>query len=73
MNEAGFRRRMVASHRTPESAARVTSTAWLRLAALVLVAAAIGLPINDLFRYALLAIATVLIFSGQISTRPSRC
>ena len=28
---------------------------WLKLAALVLVVAALGLPVNDLFRYALLA------------------
>jgi hypothetical protein len=42
---------------------------WLKLAALVLVAAALGLPINDLFRYALLVIATVLIVVGPISTR----
>ncbi len=63
---------MVASHRTSESAACLTSSAWFRLAALVLVVAAVGLPVNDLFRYALLAIATVMIFSGQVSTRPYR-
>jgi hypothetical protein len=39
----------------------------LKLAALVLVVAALGLPINDLFRYALLVIAAVLIFAGTLS------
>jgi hypothetical protein len=42
---------------------------WLKLAALVLVVAALGLPINDLFRYALLVVATVLIVVGPVSTR----
>ncbi len=32
--------------------------------------AALGLPINDLFRYALLLIASVAIFAGAISPRP---
>jgi len=40
---------------------------WLKLAALVLVVAALGLPINDLFRYALLVIATVLVVAGTVS------
>jgi hypothetical protein len=42
---------------------------WMKLAALVLVLAALGLPINDLFRYALLVIATVVVAVGQMSTR----
>jgi hypothetical protein len=42
---------------------------WLRLAAIVLVAATLGLPINDLFRFALLGIAIVVVFAGAISTR----
>src|SRR5215831_13815363 len=42
---------------------------WLKLAALVLVVAALGLPVNDLFRYALLVIATVLIVAGTVSAR----
>jgi hypothetical protein len=42
---------------------------WLRLAALILVIAALGLPINDLFRYALLVIAAVLIGAGRVSAR----
>ena len=42
---------------------------WLRLAALALVVAGLGLPINDLFRYALLLLAAVPIFAGHISNR----
>src|SRR5262245_66663326 len=42
---------------------------WLKLAALVLVVAALGLPVNDLFRYALLVIATVLVVAGAVSAR----
>jgi hypothetical protein len=40
---------------------------WLKLAALILVVAALGLPVNDLFRYALLVIATVLVVAGTVS------
>jgi hypothetical protein len=42
---------------------------WLKLAALVLVVAALGLPVNDLFRYALLVIATVLVVAGTVSAQ----
>src|SRR5262249_41563760 len=42
---------------------------WLKLAALVLVVAALGLPVNDLFRYALLVIATVMIVAGAGAPR----
>jgi hypothetical protein len=42
---------------------------WLKLAALVLVLAALGLPVNDLFRYALLVVATVLVVAGTVSAR----
>jgi hypothetical protein len=45
---------------------------WLKLAALVLVMAALGLPINDLFRYALLVVSAVLIFAGTLSARLRR-
>jgi hypothetical protein len=41
---------------------------WLKLAALALVVAGLGLPLNDLFHYAILVIATVLIFTGVITT-----
>ena len=46
--------------------------AWYRLAALTLVVAALGLPINDLWRFALLVVAAVAILRGTISTRSSR-
>src|SRR5262245_7373113 len=39
---------------------------WLKLAALVLVVAALGLPVNDLFRYALLVVATVIVVTGTM-------
>jgi hypothetical protein len=42
---------------------------WAKLGALVLVLAALGLPINDLVRYALLVIATVIVCLGSISRR----
>lgn len=45
---------------------------WLKLAALLLVVAALGLPINDLFRYALLVVATVLIVVGGVTVRRER-
>jgi hypothetical protein len=50
-----------------ESGAKIAP--WLKLAALVLVVAALGLPINDLFRYALLVVSTVLIVVGSVSTQ----
>src|SRR5262245_36732181 len=46
-----------------------SATGWRRVAALALVVAGIGLPINHLFGYALLAIAEVLIFVGRVSAR----
>src|SRR6266436_822648 len=48
---------------------RAAHQLWLKLAALVLVVAALGLPINDLFRYALLVIATVVVVTGTVGTR----
>jgi hypothetical protein len=50
-------------------AAQARTQPWLKLAALVLVVAALGLPVNDLFRYALLVIATVLVVAGTVSAR----
>jgi len=44
---------------------------WLKLAALVLVIAALGLPVNDLFRYALLVVATVAVVAGTVAARPA--
>jgi hypothetical protein len=42
---------------------------WIKLAALILVVEGLGIPINDLFRYALLVIATVMIVVGTLSVR----
>jgi hypothetical protein len=46
--------------------------AWLKFAALVLVVAALGLPINDLLRYAVLAISAVLIVAGEVTSHAPR-
>jgi hypothetical protein len=43
---------------------------WLKLAAIALVVAALGLPINDLFRYGLLVVATVLVVLGPVTRHP---
>lgn len=42
-------------------------SSWAKMGVLVLVLAAIGLPINDLLRYALLVIATVIVCIGTVS------
>ena len=44
----------------------------MKLAALVLVIVALGLPLNDLPRYALLVVAAVLVFTGTVSTSRMR-
>jgi hypothetical protein len=43
---------------------------WSKFAALILIVAAIGLPVNDLFRYTLLIISAVAICLGTLSWRP---
>jgi hypothetical protein len=52
-----------------EIADRRAAQPWLKLAALVLVIAALGLPVNDLFRYALLVVATVVVVAGTLRSR----
>jgi hypothetical protein len=42
---------------------------WMRLAALLLMVAALGLPINDLLRYGLLVVAAVLVLRGTVAAR----
>jgi hypothetical protein len=42
------------------------ASGWRKLAALVLALVAVGLPVNDLAGYALLLVATVVIFSGEV-------
>jgi hypothetical protein len=58
-----------AAHPDDRRAALPRMEPWLKLAALILVVAALGLPVNDLFRYALLVIATVLVVAGTVSAR----
>ncbi len=43
---------------------------WLRLAAMALAAAAVGLPVSDLFGYALLLAAAVAVFAGRMTRSP---
>jgi len=45
------------------------STGWRKTGALILVVVAVGLPINNIAAYLLALIATVAIFSGEISSR----
>src|SRR5262245_28672703 len=63
------RRALNDAHPADRQAAPPRTQPWLKLAALILVLAALGLPVNDLFRYALLVIATVLIVAGTVSAR----
>ena len=51
--------------------ASAASAGWRRLAALVLALAAVGLPVNDFGTYALLLVAAVVIFGGEVSARAS--
>jgi hypothetical protein len=55
--------------RMAEGTRALTRSPWARLAVLPLVVAALGLPINHLFGYALLLITTVLVLSGQVILR----
>ena len=54
-------------NRLPAIEAAAPAQPWLKFAALLLVVAALGLPINDLFRYGLLVVATVLIVAATVS------
>src|SRR5262245_22377486 len=63
------RRALNAAHPDDRRAPPARMQPWLKLAALVLVVAALGLPVNDLFRYALLVIATVLVVAGTVAAR----
>ncbi len=60
---------MNAAHPDDRRAAPPRVQPWLKLAALILVLAALGLPVNDLFRYALLVIATVLVVAGTVAAQ----
>jgi hypothetical protein len=60
---------LTVAHPDDRRAAPAHLQPWLKLAALILVVAALGLPVNDLFRYALLVIATVLVVAGTVSAQ----
>jgi hypothetical protein len=60
---------MIDDNRTTNPPAGATRRNWCRLAALVLVVAAVGLPINHLAAYAVVLVAAVLIFSGAVTVR----
>ncbi len=47
----------------------VAGAGWRKLAALVLVVAVIGLPVNNAAGYALLLVLAVVIFSGEVSAQ----
>jgi hypothetical protein len=55
---------------TANSSTSSTPATWCRLAALVLTVAVLGLPVNRMDAYALLLVAAVVIFIGDVSTRP---
>jgi hypothetical protein len=53
----------------PNAAEANRLSPWRRLAALALAFAAVGLPVNHLFSYALLVISAVLVFCGDVTAR----
>ena len=50
-------------------AASSVGAGWRKPAALVFAVAAVGLPVNHVDSYALLLVAAVVIFSGEVSAR----
>lgn len=46
------------------------ATGWRKLAVLLLALVIVGLPINGFYLYALLVIAAVIIFTGEVRTAP---
>src|SRR4051812_42982808 len=57
---------------SPPPESNTSAVFWLRLAALALMVVGLGLPLNDLFGYALLVGAAVPILIGAISGRAAR-
>jgi hypothetical protein len=47
------------------------AAAWRRTAALVLVVAAVGLPLNHVAAYAVVLLAALVIFTAEVSARPA--
>jgi hypothetical protein len=62
---------LVAMEERCRKAIGLQTSSWSKFGALVLVIAALALPLNDLFRYALLIISAVAICLGTLSRRRS--
>jgi hypothetical protein len=62
---------MMSSPREGAPPAAAAGAGWRRAAALAFAVAAIGLPVNHVAGYLLLAIVAVVIFTGEVSTRAS--
>ncbi len=60
---------MIEISRIPKAGPALTRSPWARLAVLLLAVAALGLPIDHVFAYALLLIASVPIFTGAVILR----
>ncbi|MGN6572837.1 MAG: hypothetical protein ACTHLO_15625, partial [Pseudolabrys sp.] len=60
---------MIDSGNDTNTLAAPRGNAWRRVAALVLVVAALGLPVNHVPTYALLVVAAAVVFCGQVTLR----
>jgi len=60
---------MIDSGNDNKALAAAPGNRWRRVAALVLVVAALGLPINEVWAYALLVVAAAVVFCGQVIGR----
>ena len=60
---------MVDSSNDNNSVMGGAGNAWRRAGALALAVVALGLPVNQVWTYALLLIAAVLMFRGRVTTR----
>lgn len=56
---------------TASETRHATGAGWRKFAALCLAVAAVGVPVNEPFGFALLAVAAVVIFTGEVRTRPA--
>ena len=54
----------------PAQGSTKAGRAWLKVGALALGVAAVGLPINHVGAYALLVVLAVIVFTGEVSARP---
>lgn len=67
--EPGTPQHMVDSSNDNNSVMGGAGNAWRRAGALALAVVALGLPVNQVWTYALLLIAAVLMFRGRVTTR----